>query len=263
MSSKKGPRILILDLETAPILAEVWAIWDQNIGLNQIVKDWSILAWTAKWRGEKKIHYRDTGNQKDVRDDSKILKPLFKLMQSADIIVGQNSKRFDVPKLNARFIINKTFGYSVPQGYRQHDTMRMAKSKYGFTSFRLEYMANALGLKNKKMVQRKFAGHELWKECLKGNKDAWKEMRKYNPQDVITTEELYEILLTNDNTINFNVYDDNNENKCSCGSFVVRKNGHRFSNAGKYQSFSCGGCGKRWQGKTNLLTKIKRRDMLK
>ena len=124
-------------------------------------------------------------------------------------------------------------------------------------------MTKVLGLKNTKLVQRKFAGHELWKECLKGNKEAWKEMRQYNPQDIVVTEELYEMLLVNDNSINFNVYEDNSENKCSCGSFVVNKKGFRYTNAGKYQSYVCKGCGKKWQGKTNLLTKIKRRDMLK
>ena len=154
---------VILDIETAPILADVWQLWDQNVSLNQIVKDWSILAWAAKWRGKKKIYYQDTGDQRDVRKDKNILPLLFKLIDEADIVVGQNSKRFDLPKINARFIINKTKGHSIPSGYRHHDTMLMAKSKYGFTSFKLEYMAKALGLKNQKMVQREFSGHDLWR----------------------------------------------------------------------------------------------------
>jgi hypothetical protein len=263
VSSKKGPKILFLDIETAPILADVWQLFDNNVSLNQIVNDWSILAWAAKWRGQKKIFYQDTGNQKNVRNDKKILPKLWKLMEEADIIVGQNSKRFDVPKINARFIINQTFGHSIPTGYRQHDTMLMAKSKYSFTSFKLEYMAKALGLKNQKMVNRKFNGHDLWRECLNGNKKAWKEMRKYNPIDLKTTEELYEILLSNDSFINFNSFYDDNENRCSCGSFVLRKFGFRYTNTGKFQDYKCQTCGKRHQSKYNLLSKIKRKDMLK
>lgn len=104
------PKILFLDIETAPIVADVWKLWDNNVALNQIIKDWSILAWAAKWRGQKKIYYQDTGSQKDFRDDKKILPALWKLMDEADIIVGQNSKKFDVKKINARFIINKING---------------------------------------------------------------------------------------------------------------------------------------------------------
>lgn len=264
MSNRKdGPRILILDIETAPILADVWQLWDQNIGLNQVIHDWSILAWSAKWRGKRKVFYQDTSRQKDFRDDSKILHQLFELMDEADIIVGQNSQRFDVPKINARFIINKTKGRAIPSGYRQHDTKRMAQSKYGFSSFKLEYMCKALGLETQKMVKRKFSGHDLWRECLSGNKQAWAEMKKYNIIDLKATEELYEVLLTNDSHINFNVYYGDNENRCSCGSFVIKKNGFRYTNSGKFQAYCCLGCGKRWQGKTNLLSKIKRKDMLK
>lgn len=263
IEENQGPRVLILDIETAPILADVWQLWDQTVGLNQIVQDWSILAWAAKWRGKDEIFYQDTGDQENKRDDSKILPLLWDLMDEADIIVGQNSKRFDIPKINARFMINQTKGRLIPSGFRHHDTRLMAKSKYGFTSYKLEYMAKALGLKNQKLVDRKFHGHDLWRECLKGNVDAWQEMRIYNPIDILATEELYEILLVNDSTINFNTYYDDNENRCSCGSFVVIKRGYRYTNGGKFQSYHCQDCGKRFQSKHNLLSKLKKADMLK
>lgn len=255
--------ILILDIETAPILADVWQLWDQNVGLNQIISDWSILAWSAKWRGEKKIYYQDTSMQRNKRDDSRILKDLWGLMDTANIIVGQNSRRFDVPKINARFLINNTSDGIIPSGFKHHDTMKMAKNLYGFTSFKLEYMAKALNLKNQKMIKRKYGGHELWRECLGGNMDAWREMKKYNCLDLTTTEELYEKLLKNDNSLNFNVYYDDNENRCSCGSFVVKKAGFSYTNTAKIQRYACGSCNKRWQSRINLLSKIKKRDMLR
>ena len=34
-----GPKILIVDIETAPIVAQVWGLFDQNVGLNQIAQD--------------------------------------------------------------------------------------------------------------------------------------------------------------------------------------------------------------------------------
>lgn len=44
-------KVLLSDIETAPILASVWRIWDQNIGLNQIKADWHLLSFAAKWLG--------------------------------------------------------------------------------------------------------------------------------------------------------------------------------------------------------------------
>ena len=36
-----SPKVLVYDIETAPILGHVWRLWDQNVGLNQIVSDYS------------------------------------------------------------------------------------------------------------------------------------------------------------------------------------------------------------------------------
>jgi hypothetical protein len=257
------PKILFVDIETWPIIADVWRLFDQNLSLNQIRADWSILAWAAKWRGKKKIYYKDTGNQKNLRDDSKILPDLWDLMNEADIIVGQNSKRFDVKKINARFLINKIKKCHPPADYRQQDTMQMAKKVFGFTSFKLEYMSKALNLENQKLVKREFAGHDLWSECEKGNKRAWAEMRKYNPIDVLATEELYEKLLAWDNSINFNTYHKMHDNVCGCGSTEFTKYGFRHKNGGKYQRYLCVGCGKAHVGKHNELSDKKRDRMLK
>lgn len=255
-----GPKVLIVDIETWPILAEAWDIWDQNIGLNQIVRDWSILAWAAKWRGQKKVYYRDTGNQRDLYNDKQILKPLWKLMDEADIIVGQNSDRFDVPRIFSRFMFHKIKNRRLPE-FEKQDTRKMAR-KFHLTSYRLEYMAKYFGLKNQKLTKRQFVGHELWRECAKRNPKAWAEMRKYNPQDILTTEELFEVLLPHDKKVNYSVFDPNNE-RCSCGSFVLVKWGVRPTKAGIYQRYVCKTCGKYHYGKTNLLSKTKKRDLLK
>ena len=56
MTSKKTePKILILDIETRPVLAYVWGLFKQNIGLNQIVEDGGTLCVGAKWHGEKGV----------------------------------------------------------------------------------------------------------------------------------------------------------------------------------------------------------------
>lgn len=47
-----GPRVLLFDIETAPIIAHVWSLWENNVSLNQIVSDWHVLSWSAKWLGD-------------------------------------------------------------------------------------------------------------------------------------------------------------------------------------------------------------------
>lgn len=257
-----GPRVLIFDIETAPILGYVWGLWDNNVGLNQIAHDWYVLSWSAKWLGDgpNKTMYADQRNAKDVEDDFKILKKIWKLLDQADVVVTQNGKRFDVKKLNARFILN---GMKPPSSFRHIDTLVLAKKHFGFTSNKLAYMTDKLCTKYKKLDHGKFAGFEMWKQCLAGNLDAWKEMETYNKYDVLSLEELYTKLIVWDDTIDFNIYNEDLANNCKCGSSHYVKNGFVYSNTGKFQRFRCQKCGAESRSKENLLSKNKKASLRK
>lgn len=254
------PKILLLDIETFPIEVYCWSLYDQTIPLNMIKQNTTLASWAAKWFSEEKVYYSDVSGQKNLRDDLKITKSLQALIEKADIIVGHNLRRFDQKKVNYRAIVNNLLPTKKVQTI---DTLVIARKYFAFDSNKLEHLAKILDLKYKKLKHEKFSGNELWTECLKGNKQAWQEMRHYNKYDVLVLEECYKRLISWDDSINFNVYNDNNENKCSCGSFVVVKKGFRYSKAGKYQSYICSSCGKQWQARHNLLSSLKRSDILK
>ena len=258
MSKKKGPRVLIVDIETAPILARVWDIWEQNVGLNQIKSDWFILSWSAKWLNEPKVMYQDLRNSKNLENDKPLLQGIWDLLDAADIVIWQNGKRFDHKKLNARFILN---GMQPPSSYKQIDTLLIAKKHFGFTSNKLEYLSDKLCVKYKKQTHRKFSGFELWKECLAGNKAAWKEMEHYNKYDVLSLEEVYHKLIPWDNSIDFNLYTDCTNMACNCGCQEFEKRGFFYSPSGKFQRYKCKGCGKETRSKENLLSKEKRKSL--
>lgn len=251
------PKILLLDIETAPIIAHVWDIWEQNVGLNQIVKDWHILSWSAKWLGEpaSKVMYQDQRKAKKIEEDKNLLKGIWQLLDEADVIITQNGKAFDEKKLNTRFLMN---GMHPPSSYRHIDTKQIAKRKFAFTSNRLEYMGDKLNKKYKKQKHKRFLGHELWTQCLAGNLAAWKEMEKYNKYDVLALEELYNRLQPWDNSINFNLYNDTESMVCACGCKEFKLNGFAFNNAGKFQRYKCVKCGAETRSRSNLLTKEKR-----
>ena len=257
-----GPKVLVFDVETAPILAYVWGIWDQNVGLNQIYSDWHILSWSAKWLNgpPNKIMYADQRHEKHIENDKKILKQIHALLEEADIVVTQNGQAFDRKKLNARFVMQ---GLKPTHSYKHIDTMLLAKKHFAFTSNKLAYMTDKLCAKYKKLTDadKKFPGFELWKECIAGNKAAWREMERYNKQDVLSLEELYHILSPWDKTVNFNLYTDSDEVVCNCGSKDLQKRGFGYNASGKFQKYQCNSCGRYSQSKPNLLSKNKKKSL--
>lgn len=182
-------KVLVLDIETSPLVVYSWGIKDQHIGLEQLVKDWHIMAWSAKWLDDPvtKVIYYDKRKYK-YGNDKPILKPLWKLLNEADIVITQNGKAFDSRKINARFIFHKM---SPPKPYKHLDTYLLIRSVAQFTSHKLSYLTEKLCKTHKKESHGKFAGWRLWSECLKGNEAAWDELKRYNIKDILSTEELY------------------------------------------------------------------------
>lgn len=254
------PKVLVYDIETAPILASVWGLWDQRVGLNMIDSDWHIMSWSAKWLDspESEVMYMDQRHKKNIEDDKPLLKEIWNLLDEADMVITQNGKKFDQKKLNARFVMS---GMQPPSSYKHIDTLRIAKKHFAFTSNKLAYMTDKLCTKYKKLSHGKFPGFELWKECMAGNQEAWQEMEDYNRYDVLSLEELYRILVPWDNTFNFNTYHDSTDVYCKCGNNTFSKNGFYHSSAGKYQKYKCKKCGHESRDKVNLLSKDKRKSL--
>jgi len=249
-------RILVFDIETAPNVAYTWGMWQQNIGLNQFVDEWYVLSWSAKWIGNDEVMYDDKRDSWNTQDDKELLEGMWKLLDEADIVVTQNGKKFDVKKLNARFVIN---GFKPPSSYKHIDTLVIAKRHFGFTSNKLEYMTNKLCTKYKKLDHGKFAGMKLWTECLKGNPEAWDEMEEYNKYDVLSLEELAFILAPWSNQMpNMDMYHSSLDNKCFCGSTEWEPSGFGYTNLSKFAKHTCTNCGAERRSKVNLLPKIKR-----
>lgn len=252
---KKGPRILFFDIETAPLKAHLWSMWQQGVGLNQIESDWYMLSFCCKWADSDEVFYFDQRNAKDIEDDYELVLKLWHFLNEADIVVGQNSKRFDTKKANARFILN---GLPKPSVYRQIDTMEIAKRQFGFTSNRLEYMTDKLCTTYKKSKHKKFHGHELWSECLRGNIEAWEEMESYNRLDVLSLQELYDILSSWDNTLpNFDCYVDE-----VLDMDEWEEDGYHYTNLGKFKKYRNKITGVQRRSRVNLLTKEKRDSLL-
>jgi predicted RNA-binding Zn-ribbon protein involved in translation (DUF1610 family) len=254
-----GAKIVTIDIETFPNLVYTWGLFEQNVGINQIVRDWSIAAICWKWMDDKKCHYIDCAD--DPLDDSLLLAKVWEVLDQADIVIGQNSKHFDIRKINARLIES---GYPPPSPYRQIDTKVEAKRVAMFTSNRLEWLSQHLS-DVPKDKHKEFPGFELWSECMQGNPRAWAAMRKYNPTDVISTEQVYMKLrpwIKSHPNLGLYVADQTKPTCPGCGSDNVQRRGTDRTQSGVYPRYRCNACLKWSRGRYTQNTISERRNAL-
>jgi len=227
-------KILLLDIETSPNVAHVWGIWQQNVGLSQLLESSYTLCYSAKWLGEKQIYFDST--HKSTSKDT--LKGIHGLLEDADAVVHYNGTKFDMPTLNKEFIIHKM---NPPAPSKQIDLLRVVKSQFRFPSNKLDYVAQRLGLGKKKEHE----GHILWVKCMNNDRKAWKTMEDYNIQDVILLEKLYHRLLPwIKSPINQNLMKDRDGFLCpTCAKPALISKGFRYTTTGAYQRYQCKSCG--------------------
>lgn len=235
---KKGPRILILDIETSPMIAYVWSRWKQNIYLDQTIAEWFMICWAGKWLGEDEVISGVLTPEEILKeDDGRISRDLWKLLDEADIVIAHNGKKFDIPKINARFILN---GCPPPSFYKQIDTKEVACRKFGFSSNKLDALAGYFGIRHKDDTN-----FDLWKKCLAGDQEALDYMLKYNIGDILILEKVYLKLrpwITSHP--NLSIYGDSGEMKCiACGSEELVEDKFYYSNRNKFRTFRCSCCG--------------------
>lgn len=232
----KEPLIITFDIETAPITAFTWDLYPKFLSIDNIVEDWFIISACWKVLGKPKVHsvVIDT-----LKDDYNVCKTLRDALAQADAIVGHNSDKFDIKKLNARLIYHKIA--PLPQ-IPQIDTCKEAKKVAYFTSNKLDYLGKHLLGSGKVHVD-----YSLWLRVMAGSKKALKEMVDYNKVDVVRDEELYLRLrpyMKNHPHIGVMQGTDRLISCPKCGSTDIKKNGIRISAAGvKKQECQCQSCG--------------------
>lgn len=232
-------KTLLLDIETSPNTAFVWGLFDQNIPITAIRESSGVLCWSAKWLGKKEVMFSSV-----VKDGEKnMLKKIHKLLDEADAVIHYNGTRFDIPTLNKEFLLK---GMTPPSPYRQIDLLRTMRSSFRFTSNKLDYVSQQLGIGEK----TKHAGYQLWIDCMAKKPAAWKKMEQYNKQDVVLLEKAYErVRPWVKNHPNFNLYDGG---LCcpTCGGSKYQARGVARTTTATYHRYQCitDNCGKWFRG---------------
>jgi DNA polymerase elongation subunit (family B) len=193
MKTKRKPKILFVDIETAPIRVLAWDLKTYGYTpVNMLNKDRRIISFAAKLQGKSKGYQYDLRKGVTKKNERNLLERLSYVLNDADVVVTQNGKKFDVKVIKGRLAVHR-----LPpiKNFEQFDTLKEAKKQFNLPSYSLEYVSQTFCRKYKKLQHKAFPGIDLWKECLRGNRKAWQEMAKYNIHDVLALEEWYDILL--------------------------------------------------------------------
>lgn len=254
-----GAKVLILDIETAPILAFVWGAWQQNVQPNQIQSDWFVLTWAAKWLFEDKVYSgKVTPKEAKTQNDKRIIKGIWELVNEADIVIAHNGEKFDMPKLNSRFIIHDLMP---PLPYQQIDTLKHIRRQFGFTHNKLDYVNQLLNLPRKK----ENSGMPLWVACYAGEQESINEMESYNIEDVKILEATYlRIIAWIKPHPNLGLFIlDETQSRCgSCGSADLKEEGKPYATtANVYTQYRCNNCKSVCRKRTSDVTIKQRRNL--
>lgn len=247
-------KTLFWDIETAPLVSSHWGLFNQNIMYDDILQDWYMISAAWKWAHERKVHTVSVLDGSSLNDDSVIVDRLHDVLMEADILVAHNGDKFDLKKFNARSILYRKDPLPhIPSV----DTLRIARSQFKFTSNRLDYLGDYLGVGRKVTTPK-----GLWKQALhvpdfkKGSKKAVKTMVNYNKGDITLLEDVYYALRPYDRQHpNWNHNYGDKVHVCpNCGSHDLQKRGVYRTRITTRQRFQCNSC-KAWSSSGKMLEK--------
>lgn len=227
-------KILFLDIETSPNLAHVWGLWNQNVAISQLVESTQMMCFGARWEGQKRVIFKSVHHH----GKKEMLETLHELMDEAEVLVGWNSAAFDHKHIKREFL---EAGMLPPSPVKDLDLMRTVKQQFKFPSNKLDYVSQRLGVGQKV----KHSGFDLWLQCMAGLDKAWREMRKYQIQDVNLLVDLYEKLKPwIKNHPNRALADDIPDGCVVCGSTKLHSRGYENTMTARYRKVKCADCGK-------------------
>jgi hypothetical protein len=238
----QNTRILTLDIESRPLLVYTWGLWDQNVGISQIVDHGGMMCFAAKWLGEKEVLF--FSDHKDGHEA--MVQAAHDLLSECDILVTYNGDRYDIKRLNNEFML---LGMAPPKPFKSIDLIKTNKNRFDLPSRKLDYLSQRAGVGSKVKHQ----GFDLWVDCMAGDEKAWKLMEEYNRGDVIITEKDYlRILPWITNAPHQGMFTALDHTCPYCGSKKLKRDGITHTNVQSYWLFECTKCGGWSRGVTKM-----------
>jgi len=255
-------KLLFIDVETSYNVVGSWGIYGKSWNALNVLVPWHILCFAWKFQHEPthvlglddyqgyKPTFTKQRNGTLLREvsDKNLLLDLWKVLDEAEVVVGHNANRFDVKRINSRFLVH---GIGPPSPYKVVDTLTADRSISQSNSHRLD----AIGEERKLGRKLPHTGLKLWTDVMSGDPGAWDMMKDYNIQDVDLLERVYNQLLPWMKTHpNAGLYMNLSFACPKCGSLNVQKRGFQKNNTTVHQRYQCQDCGSWSKGATQLNT---------
>jgi len=231
-------KLLAIDIETSAAVVSTWGLFKQNIGINQISVPTRMICFAARWETDKRaVFYSEHQHGREA-----MVKAAHDLLDQADVVMGWNSKGFDIPHLNREFLLA---GLTPPSPYQQIDLMLTVRKQFRFLSNKLDWISQQV-IGDRKVQHQ---GYGLWEACLRGDEAAWRKMATYNKQDVNLLFELYTQLRPWITSHPNRALIDGSVNGCpACGGHNLVSRGKAYTSVSEYDRFRCSDCGKWTRG---------------
>lgn len=230
----EAPRILTLDIETSPAIVMAWGLFDQNIGINQIVEPSRVICFAAKWHDRKATEFYSEHHQ----SRAEMVKAAWRLLDECDVLVTYNGPSFDVKHLQREFYLA---GLGPPSPWVDVDLLAVNRRRFKFLSNKLGYVTDAVGLPTKMET----GGMQLWTDVLAGDGKAWAKMRSYCKRDVVVTEMLYDRMAAEGWIKGPHLGQWTRDRECcpTCGGVDLDLIGLVYGKTTAYPKLHCQGCG--------------------
>ena len=227
-------KILALDIETKPALVWTYDLFRPFISHKQIVEPSRISCFSYQWYGSRSVKF--VSEYHDTREG--MIQSLWDLLDEADVVLGYNTKRFDVPWILGELMVE---GKTKPSPMKHIDLYQVMRSNTRLLSRKLDYVSSRL-LNDRKIDVNTMT---LAIECASSDPDiaekAWAKMKRYSIKDTKLLIPLFERVrsfVKMPHPINSDGF------SChACGSANLQRRGTEKTLSGSYQRLWCTDCG--------------------
>jgi hypothetical protein len=247
---------LILDIETLWNVVGSWDTYSKGgWSATHVFMEWFPLGVGLKWYGEEG-YYVSLEKYKGYRPPLKLykngdvllrkpnikpmLKDVWECLDKADEVITWNGKKFDIRKLNDKFVAH---GFNKFTPFKHTDIMLIKRSIAASNSYSLDYTGQQWGTARK----QEHEGKGLWLKVAQGDLKACQEMEDYCLQDLVVTEKNYDHLLMKgwiENALPMNVLLNLPDVCPTCGAqgTIVKGMKYKATRGNRYQYCRCTNC---------------------
>ena len=253
-------KVVTLDIERIPGRAKVYHhgvtsygdFWDLNgwkHWLGRRIHADDVLEWPrticAAWKfyDEDEVHF---AAEWEVGGYAGFMQRVWDVLDTADALVGHNSRGFDGPHLLTGFA---ELGMPAPSPYKDIDTLVIARRAFKAESNTLDALAKRLGVdaKTDKYDVR------VAQAAVAGDKDAQRRIESYNRGDIIASEALFDRLRPYAKGIpHLGMWTDDELACPSCGHTMTATGKTVHANVQRYEHLRCDNCGSHARGTARL-----------